>query len=118
MNKDLIDADGENRAVRAFLAQYGSNHVGVSVGAMILHMERSGYPFYPEWAPHQWEEHLTKAGAQQWLRHLFALEGQTEYVCVGQLHSMPGTAGGFSMIALRGQQYPAGTDVYVLKSGE
>lgn len=69
---ELIDAEGENRAVRAFLLLYGGS-AGVTTTQMRRHMEASGYPLWPEWAAHA-DRHLTKGGAQDWLRHLFALE--------------------------------------------
>ena len=67
------DADGENKAVRSFLMLYGQP--GLTVGQMKKHMARSGFTSWPEWVetePHG--AHLTKAGAQLWIRHLFALE--------------------------------------------
>jgi hypothetical protein len=74
MPLDLIDKDdGENRAVRWFLACYGGAS-GVTVGAMKRHLTNCGYPFWPTWVAEQDREHLTKGGAQHWLRHLFALE--------------------------------------------
>jgi hypothetical protein len=73
---DLLDPeDGENRAVRSFLACYGGA-CGVTVIQMRDHMRRSGFPFWPDWVEPMGREHLTKGGAQQWLRHLFALEAQ------------------------------------------
>lgn len=71
---DLIDPeDGENRAVRYFLAFYA--HGDGTIGGMRSGLEMAGYPYWPEWveAAHM-GEHLTKLGAQNWLRHLFALE--------------------------------------------
>lgn len=74
MTRNLIDDDGENRAVRMFLALYGCNPQ-VTVGGMRNHLEFSGYPHWPEWVDTEPEgAHLTKGGAQLWLRHLFALE--------------------------------------------
>jgi len=67
------DAEGENKAVRSFLMLYGQP--GLTVGQMKKHMARSGFTSWPEWVetePHG--AHLTKAGAQLWIRHLFALE--------------------------------------------
>lgn len=73
MPRDLIDPDdGENRAVRCFLMLYGTP--GLTAGKMMQHMSASGWAFWPEWVPEQREQHLTKGGAQHWLRHLFALE--------------------------------------------
>ena len=71
---DLLDEDGENRAVRMFLALYGGAS-GVTVGAMRKHLTFAGHPYWPEWAAQEAEQaHLTKAGAQLWIRHLFSLE--------------------------------------------
>jgi hypothetical protein len=67
------DADGENKAVRSFLMLYGQP--GLTVGQMKKHMTMSGFKAWPAWVetePHG--AHLTKAGAQLWIRHLFALE--------------------------------------------
>jgi hypothetical protein len=74
MLRDLVDQDdGENRAVRSFLALYGANTV--SVGAMKAHMRAYGWDnCWPTWAEPMEREHLTKGGAQHWLRFLFALE--------------------------------------------
>jgi hypothetical protein len=75
MSADLIDEDVENNAVRTFLMQYSCDRA-TTVGAMLAHMSRSGWretapPFALDVRP---EEHLTKAGAQIWIRHLFSLE--------------------------------------------
>ena len=67
------DAEGENKAVRSFLMLYGQP--GLTVGQMKKHMTMSGFKAWPAWVdtePHG--AHLTKAGAQLWIRHLFALE--------------------------------------------
>jgi hypothetical protein len=69
---ELIDPeDGENRAVRAFLANYSAP--SPTVERMRKHMTMSGYPLWPEWVE-DGVGHLTKGGAQNWLRHLFGLE--------------------------------------------
>lgn len=72
--RDLLDTDGENRALRSFLMQYGVPSLTVS--AMRKHMERSGWGFdyCPDFAKFGGVEHLTKAGAQIWIRHLLSLE--------------------------------------------
>jgi len=75
-DRTLLDKDGENRALRTFLLQYGLP--GLTVGAMAEHMSRSGwdYRYWPGFvrgpAPHA--AHLTKAGAQIWIRHLISME--------------------------------------------
>ena len=70
----LLDEEGENRAARAFLMLYGTNPQ-TTVGMMRNHMTLSGFPLWPKWVSTGHEsEHLTKAGAQSWLRHLFGLE--------------------------------------------
>lgn len=72
-DRDLLDEDGENRAVRCFLAQYqcGSS---CSTKRMKTHLEQSGFKdCWPDWVNTN-GGHLTKGGAQAWLRYLFALE--------------------------------------------
>lgn len=71
--RDLLDADGENRAVRAFLLQYQGNPQ-TTTRLMRDHLHLSGFTnCWPAWAD-VGSTHLTKAGAQLWLRHLFDLE--------------------------------------------
>jgi hypothetical protein len=71
--RELLSSDGENQAVRFFLMAYGSQSVTVEV--MRNHMSSCGYPLWPDWAEtDEAQGHLTKAGAQDWLRHLFGLE--------------------------------------------
>lgn len=73
MDRELLDEDGENQAVRMFLMAYGEP--GLTVARMRRHMELAGWPQAPEWAlKPEAQGHLTKGGAQDWLRHLFALE--------------------------------------------
>lgn len=85
--RTLLDTDGENRAVRAFLMLYGTK--ALTVGEMKRHMEQCGFPFWPDWVePSEQTDagkaystflskvHLTKAGAQSWLRYLFSLEAK------------------------------------------
>ena len=56
-----------------FLLLYGQP--GLTVARMREHMESAGWPQVPEWVTKpEAQGHLTKAGAQSWLRHLFALE--------------------------------------------
>ena len=76
MKRDLV-VDGENRAVRSFLACYGCTP-GITVKQMRDHLEASGYSYWPEWVDAQsnWPIHLTKNGAQGWLRYLFDMEKQ------------------------------------------
>ncbi|WP_079218894.1 hypothetical protein [Herbaspirillum robiniae] len=75
--EELQDADGENQAVRAFLALYGCAG-GISVARMQMHMKRSGFrDCWPSWVSDALPEMpLTKGGAQDWIRHLFGLEQQ------------------------------------------
>lgn len=77
MIRDLLDSDGENRAVRTFLMQYSCDRA-TTVAAMGQHMNRSGWPseYWPPFARNADNagSHLTKAGAQLWIRHLFSLE--------------------------------------------
>ena len=74
MTIELMDSDGENRALRSFLLLYGCNPK-TTVEGMRSHMNLSGFTNHPEWANTEHpNEHLTKAGAQLWIRHLLALE--------------------------------------------
>lgn len=72
--RDLLDNDGENRAVRCFLGIYQCG--SPSVKQMKIHLEHSGFnDCWPEWVTDPKNAgHLTKGGAQDWLRYLFALE--------------------------------------------
>jgi hypothetical protein len=67
--------EDENEAVRMFLMFYGGNG-GITVSEMLENMTASGfYGCWPAWVEEaENEEHLTKAGAQSWLRYLFTLE--------------------------------------------
>lgn len=74
-DRKLLDTDGKNRAVRSFLIQYGAP--SLTVGAMRQHMARSGWgdAFCPAFVANGHpDRHLTEAGAQLWMRHLFDLE--------------------------------------------
>lgn len=73
---NLIDPeDGENRAVRAFLLAYGGGN-SITAEQMRNHLALSGYPCAPSWIDEA-SGHLTKFGAQDWLRLLFSLEQPT-----------------------------------------
>lgn len=68
-----VDDEGENIAVRSFLMLYGQP--GLTVGQMKKHMDMSGHSCCPVWVYTEPKgAHLTKSGAQLWIRHLFALE--------------------------------------------
>lgn len=70
--RELMDEDGENLAVRSFLAMYGTT--SCSADRMKQHMAMAGWDgCWPDWVEGN-REHLTKGGAQDWLRHLLALE--------------------------------------------
>ena len=74
MREPLLDDDGENRAVRAFLMHYGAP--GLTVKQQRDNMRSAGFiDYWPMWVG-QVDGHLTKACAQSWLRYLFALEGK------------------------------------------
>ena len=76
MREDLVDADGENRAVRSFLLLYGANPQ-TTIGSMRSQMNLSGWTNHPDWVnTEDPKEHLPKMGAQLWLRHLFSLENK------------------------------------------
>lgn len=83
---ELIDDDGENLAVRWFLAAYSG---GVNTGhRMAIHMQKCGFGWtHPDWVKKYVPgEHLSKGGAQAWLRHLFALEAQPSYATAQPTH--------------------------------
>lgn len=68
---ELVDPDdGENRAVRYFLMMYGGQTC--TIEGMRKHLQLSGFPYWPEWAER--DGHLTKGGAQAWIRYLIGLE--------------------------------------------
>lgn len=72
--KELLDSDGENRAVRAFLL---GRELGIKESVfMKRHMESSGYPFWPDWVGQGNRAHMSKSAQQDWLRHLFSLENE------------------------------------------
>lgn len=79
MRDELVDEEGENLAVRSFLMLY-SGADGVTIGRMRKHMDRSGWPlqYCPDFARlgDRDGEHLAKAGAQIWIRHLFNMESK------------------------------------------
>lgn len=76
----LLVKDGENRAVRMFLALY-SGFTAVTVGQMKIHLRMAGFGHWPDWVEREpGSAHLTKGGAQLWLRHLFDLELPTTIV--------------------------------------
>ena len=81
--RELLDSDGENQAVRCFLMTYGTRSLTVEM--MREHMRRCGFPLWPEWVETpDAQGHLTKAGAQDWLRHLFGLESTHNARAVAQ----------------------------------
>jgi hypothetical protein len=70
---EMVDDEGENQAVRMFLALYGGQY-GITAEQMRKHLKMAGFDgAWPDWASNH-NGHLTKAGAQLWIRHLFALE--------------------------------------------
>lgn len=70
--EELLDDDGENLAVRAFLSLYGCTNVP-STDQMRRHLVASGFDeCWPDWATA--DQYLSTSGAQAWIRHLFALE--------------------------------------------
>jgi hypothetical protein len=72
---EMVDDEGENQAVRMFLALYGGQY-GITAEQMRKHLKMAGFDnAWPEWA-NSHNGHLTKAGAQLWIRHLFALAEQ------------------------------------------
>ena len=74
MREDLVDDEGENRALRAFLSIYANSNGATMVGTMARHMECLGWDDNPTWIDENPHSNLTKAGAQLWIRHLISLE--------------------------------------------
>jgi hypothetical protein len=72
----LLDTDGENQAVRGFLSLYGPSGANVTLRDMCRHLSALGFDgCWPEWVSDTNDRtHLTKGGAQSWLRFLFGLE--------------------------------------------
>lgn len=70
----LLDTDGENKAVRYFLLHWQTPRI--TIGGMCQSLQLCGFgeQFWPEFADPFNKSHLTKAGAQAWLRHLFDIE--------------------------------------------
>lgn len=81
MRDDLMK-DGENRAVRTFLLFYGGNRGGaLTTDAMRTNLELAGWEnCWPDWAKRN--QTLTKSGAQDWIRFLFALEAAEDKAVV------------------------------------
>lgn len=74
-NVKLLDEDGENLSVRAFLSLYGVvDGNTVSIRRMKDHLQESGFDnCWPAWA--ETGVHTLKKGdAQNWIRYLFSLE--------------------------------------------
>lgn len=72
--RTLLDAEGENRALCTFLLLYGSGS-SVSIAEMRKHMKRYGWDgCWPAWVAFPADGHITKSGAQLWIRHLISLE--------------------------------------------
>lgn len=74
--EDLVDNEGENQAVRAFLMLYGSSGSGqIKITSMKAFLISMGFDeAWPDWANDNAIIGLTKSGAQLWLRYLFDLE--------------------------------------------
>lgn len=73
---DLLDTDGENKAIRSFLRF--CLKPGVTIGEMRDNMESAGWEgCWPDSiGAADWNSTLTKFELQAWLRHLFGLEAQ------------------------------------------
>ena len=83
---EMVDDEGENQAVRMFLALYGGA-CGVTSEQMRKHLKMAGFDgAWPEWASNH-NGHLTKAGAQLWIRHLFALEQPAQQITEEQVEA-------------------------------
>lgn len=93
---DLIDTDGENKAIRSFLRFY--LEPGITIGNMRDNMAMSGWEgCWPAsiGAAHA-DSTLTKGGTQLWLRHLFSLEAQFASPAVADLEIRAGALPDYS----------------------
>jgi hypothetical protein len=115
----LLDDDGENGAVRWFLACYG--HGGQkTIGTMKANLEMAGFEgCWPDWcnAEHP-SAHLTKGGAQLWIRHLFSLEAQQVAVPAGyvlvtaeSLRDIKCRVNTLATLSLKAERYSAGREI-------
>lgn len=85
MREKLLDEDGENQAVRMFLMMYGCCN-SPTVKGMRDHLRLAGFDgCWPEWAK-TYDHHLTKGGAQSWLRYLFGMEATHNAELRGRPH--------------------------------
>ena len=74
MNTRLMNDDGDNLAVWAFLNEYRSAYQH-TLGTMMRQMSLAGFRSHPEWlADYDMTSCLTESEAQRWLRFLFELE--------------------------------------------
>lgn len=73
--QEILDADGQNLAVRSFLLMYSCDRV-ISMAEMRNHMKMAGWgDMWPDLVSDaRGDQNLTKACAQTWIRHLFSLE--------------------------------------------
>lgn len=97
---ELLDDDGENLAVRMFLMMYGGQTC--TTQGMRRHLELAGFPYWPEWANADF--HLTKGGAQLWIRYLIGLES-------AQPESKPATLSEEQWKAINKAWYAIGADI-------
>lgn len=90
--RDLLDEDGENKAVRTFLMFYAGGKP--TFGNIKAGLKHSGWNnCWPDWVNEQHpDSYVTKAGAQLWLRFLFSLEVNHE--------NNPGSSRGASAICM------------------
>jgi hypothetical protein len=79
---DLMDHDGENKAIRSFLRYYQNPEI--TIVEMRENMDAAGWDgCWPEWVTTaQPGTSLTKASAQAWIRHLISLEQAPSAVAV------------------------------------
>lgn len=71
----LISAEGENEAVRAFLVLYGKG--SCTSWHMARHLKSHGFDITPSWLEAD-TGLLSRKGAQDWLRLLFAAEDEQD----------------------------------------
>lgn len=73
--RSIVDEDGENQPIRTFLMHY-QHSPSITTSQMKDCMELAGWNrLWPDWVNEEPNTaHLTKGGAQSWIRYLFELE--------------------------------------------
>lgn len=110
MKLEMVDDEGENQAVRMFLALYGGA-CGVTAEQMRKHLKMAGFDHaWPIWATA--DGHLTKAGAQLWIRHLLELEQPAQSKPYAYEYGRDNGDGTYSVVIEKGDLVQTAPAVY------